>query len=143
MVVMRSILEEEPKELRTVRPDVPSQLVQIVRRALVKDRRQRYASAGEMARDLKDLQSEATPIRRPRLAITGVVVALLLIIALGAWYAVREYRVRWAREVAIPQIERFIADDNYLAAVDLAREAEKRIPNDVRLAALWPQMSGS
>ncbi len=37
-------------------------------------------------------------------------------------------------------IERFIAD-NYLAAVDLAREAEKRIPNNVRLAALWPQMS--
>jgi formylglycine-generating enzyme required for sulfatase activity/dienelactone hydrolase len=54
---------------------------------------------------------------------------------------VRERRIAWARDVAIPQIERFIADDNYLAAVDLAREAEKRIPNDARLAALWPEMS--
>ncbi len=43
--------------------------------------------------------------------------------------------------MAIPQIERYIANDNYLAAVDLAREAEKRIPGDATLMAFWPQIS--
>jgi serine/threonine protein kinase len=90
-VVMRSILEAEPKELRTFRPDVPSELAQIVRRALAKDRRERYASAGEMARDLTALQDGAKPSSRSRLAIPAVV-ALLLIVALGGWYVVRERR---------------------------------------------------
>jgi hypothetical protein len=137
--VMHSILEAEPKELKAIRPDLPAHLAQIIRRALVKDRRERYASAGEMARDLKAVEDGAPPTRRPLLAISAATV--LLIGALGAWYAVREYRARWARNVAIPHIERFIAEDNYLAGVDLAREAEKRIPGDVTLAALWPQMS--
>jgi dienelactone hydrolase len=140
MLVVRAILEAEPKELTSVRSDVPRELAQIVRRALAKDRRRRYASADEMARDLKALQSRATPVRQPLYAIPAAG-ALLLIVVLGLWYAVREYRARWARDVAIPQVERFIAEDNYLAAVDLAREAGKRIPNDVKLAELWPQMS--
>jgi len=138
--VMRAILETEPQELKTFQPDVPDELAQIVRRALAKDRRERYASAGEMARDLKALQDGARPTRRPLFTIPAAA-ALLLVAALSAWYGVREHRARWARDVAIPQIERFIGADDYLSAVDLAREAEKRIPNDVRLAALWPQMS--
>ena len=140
-VVMRSILETQPNALKTFRPDVPNELAQIVRRALAKDRRERYASAGEMARDLKALQDEVKPIGRSSRVATPAVVVLLLIATLGAWYFARERRARWARDVAIPRIERFIAEDNYLPAVDLAREAEKRIPDDVRLAALWPQMS--
>jgi formylglycine-generating enzyme required for sulfatase activity/dienelactone hydrolase len=66
---------------------------------------------------------------------------LLAVLALGGLYVVHERRVRWAREEAIPQIQQLIAEDNYLAAFDLARGAEKRIPNDAGLMALWPQMS--
>jgi formylglycine-generating enzyme required for sulfatase activity/dienelactone hydrolase len=138
--VMRAILDTEPPDLKTLQPDVPVALAQLARRALAKDRQERYVSAAEMALDLKALQEGAKPAPRRLLAIPPVA-AVLLVLTLVAWYAVRESRARWARNAAIPQIERLIAADDYLAALDLAREAEKRIPDDARLASLWPQMS--
>jgi len=139
-VVMHSILEAEPEELRKLRPGVPASLQRIVRRALAKDREARYASAGEMEQDLDTLRSEALTRPRPWRWIAAAAVLLAAVTMLG-WYLVREGRVRWAREEAIPQIQRLIEQDNYLAAFDLGREAEKRIPTDPGLKALWPQMS--
>ena len=100
-------------------PASPKGLAPIVRRALTKDRRERYATAGAMAQELKAVQESVKPKPRSRLAI-GAVAALLVVGAVGAWYAAREYRARWARDVAIPQIEKFIASDDYLSAFDLA-----------------------
>jgi serine/threonine protein kinase/cephalosporin-C deacetylase-like acetyl esterase len=137
-LMLASVLRDEPDWSRL--PASPKGLAPIVRRALTKDRRERYATAGAMAQELKAVQESVKPKPRSRLAI-GAVAALLVVGAVGAWYAAREYRARWARDVAIPQIEKFIASDDYLSAFDLAQEAEKRIPNDARLAALWPEMS--
>ncbi len=136
--MLASVLKDEPDWEQM--PSRVKRLLPIVRRALSKDLAERYASIGEMARDLEALRESAKPSSRSRLGIPTLV-AMLLIGMIGAWYAVREYQARWARDVAIPQIERFIAEDNYLAAIDLARQAEKWIPNDARLAALWPEMS--
>lgn len=137
-MILASVLRDEPDWSRF--PSHPKGLMSITRRALNKDHRERYSTAGAMALGLKALQDSVRPVLRSRLAI-GAVVAFFLVGTLGAWFAVREYRARWARNVAIPQIEKFIATDDYLPAFDLALEAEKRIPDDARLAALWPEMS--
>jgi formylglycine-generating enzyme required for sulfatase activity/dienelactone hydrolase len=138
-MVIRSILEAEPKDLKT-RRDLPIELTRVVRRALAKDPKARYSSADEMEKDLEVLRASQAPRRWPRFTIAAAA-ALLLFLGLGVWFVAQERRLQWVRDEAIPQIERLIAEDNYLAAFDLAKEAERRSSTDTRLAALWPEMS--
>lgn len=132
-----AILNEAPRDFGQA--VVPPKLKAIIRKLLEKDPTNRYQSAGELHKELEDLKTSLAPARP--LGFTIAAAAMLLMVALGVWYAAQEHRAQWARNVAIPQIERFIAADDYLAALDLAREAEKHIPNDVKLGQLWPQMS--
>jgi len=46
------VLHEEPKPIRTLRPDVPEQVAAVVQKAMAKDPEQRYASARELLTDL-------------------------------------------------------------------------------------------
>ncbi|MDQ3698320.1 MAG: protein kinase [Gemmatimonadota bacterium] len=61
--VLSAILGREPEPIATLRPDVPPELDALVMRALRKDRDGRYATAGEMARELAALRG--TPDERP------------------------------------------------------------------------------
>jgi formylglycine-generating enzyme required for sulfatase activity/dienelactone hydrolase len=126
----------------------------ILRKCLEKDARKRYQSAAGLYQDLLDYQKALTapapkavdlkellrPLRRPRIAICAVLVFLLLCIC-AYWLINRSAKVRWARK-ALPEIERLIGQDKYLAAFSLAREAEKYVSKDPMLAKLWPRMSG-
>jgi serine/threonine protein kinase len=53
----------------------------------------------------------------------------------------RSNKVRWARESALPEINRLIKKDDISAAFALARQIEEHIPNDPALTSLWPQIS--
>src|SRR5690606_34739819 len=55
-VVLRSILETEPRPVAEQRTDAPAALVEIVQRALQKQRERRYPSAREMLKDLDHLK---------------------------------------------------------------------------------------
>ena len=76
----------------------------------------------------------------PRVAAPLLLVALVMSLG-GFWLWNRGADARWAREEAVPEIMRFIEEDDYLAAFELAEEAERHIPEDPILADLWPQMS--
>jgi TolB-like protein len=54
--VMTSILEKEPRPLTSYIRQAPAELQQIIRKALRKDRRQRYRSAHELLEALKNLR---------------------------------------------------------------------------------------
>ncbi|MEP6707989.1 MAG: protein kinase [Pyrinomonadaceae bacterium] len=56
--VLASILRTEPLPLQRHSPDIPHELQRIVRKALRKDREERYHLAKELALDLKDLRRE-------------------------------------------------------------------------------------
>ena len=56
-----SIVNEEPEPLDTPRPDLPPHLVQVVARALRKDRCERYTSAAEFRIDLETVAEGRTP----------------------------------------------------------------------------------
>ncbi|MCA1642932.1 MAG: protein kinase [Acidobacteria bacterium] len=58
---LRATLEEEPPPLGTQRDDVPLELEGIARRALAKDRAERYQSAREMGEDLRRLSARLDP----------------------------------------------------------------------------------
>ncbi len=132
-------------------PELPPKLDGIIARAVEKDREKRYASARAMFDDLESLKEElnlsashgvpvAQVVRRPRVVIPAIAVALL-IIAAATWWSRRQARIHWAREQALPQIIQLIDNSKYTAAYALAEQAEKYIPADPALERLWPEMS--
>ncbi|MHC4429983.1 MAG: SUMF1/EgtB/PvdO family nonheme iron enzyme, partial [Planctomycetota bacterium] len=62
---------------------------------------------------------------------------LLLVVAAGAvWLGIRASRVRWARDVALPEIARLAESQDFDAALTLVRRAAAYIPDDARLREL-------
>jgi len=146
--IMSAILRENPAPPRKLRPEVPSELGDILQRCLEKNRDLRYPSGAELHKELAACQARLAArqaglraaLRRPRIAVPAAVLAIALL-ALVTWLGVQSYRVRWARTEALPEIARLIEAENYGAAYGLAQQAEKYIPNDPILAKLWPNMS--
>ena len=149
--VIHNIIHEEPKQLKAIVPKVPEEFERIIRRALKKKVEDRYGSAAEMLADLKklhaDLEKEKAGvfnlrsffriIRKPLVAVPSA----LVLIALGFLiYSVlnRQAKVRWANNVALPEITRLAYEGDYLAAFGLACRAEKYISTDPRLVKAWP-----
>jgi tRNA A-37 threonylcarbamoyl transferase component Bud32/tetratricopeptide (TPR) repeat protein len=92
-----AILHQQPTPLRTIRPDLPEGVEQIVLKALEKDRQLRYQTAADVRVDLQRQQRStdqnaaaisavAVPQRRSkRTLLAGTAAALAAIIAAGYW----------------------------------------------------------
>ena len=134
--VITSILRDQPPPVRSARPGAPAEVDAIIQRALAKDPAGRYPDAAAMRAELAT--AHARLIRPPDSAWRGpkvlVPVGVLLIAAIsfGAWQMVQSRRARWARQVAIPEIERLAMTERSLTALPLAREAERYAPDEVR-----------
>ena len=159
--ILYALVHGEPKPLKEAQPGLAPGLLNIVERALKKDRKARYASAAEMASDLKryrdslktEESSVLTPraflraIRRPKIAVPAAV-CLILLCAAGAWLFQRQSRIRWAREQALPEIERLVlatelGSADLPKAYKLATQAEKYISGDPALSGLLARCSGA
>lgn len=117
----------------------------------------RIQDAGELAHRLRSLEKrhaereaehkakkEAERHRKRRKVALISVPAVLVFLGLcvvGVWFFNRAAKLRWARQVAIPEIKRLIDQDDYYTAFTLAREAEKYISNDPTLTELRPRIS--
>jgi formylglycine-generating enzyme required for sulfatase activity/dienelactone hydrolase len=152
---IHNILNADPTPVTQLRPEVPSEIDRIVQKTLEKDQRFRYQSAAELLTALIEFESNATS--RERAASTRsvfgkwirlqrwAVPAFVIVIVVGSLLAAALYRasnVRWAKKM-VPEISRLADQDQYVAALALAREAERYIPDDVQLAKLWPVISVS
>ncbi|HMD87008.1 MAG TPA: SUMF1/EgtB/PvdO family nonheme iron enzyme [Terriglobia bacterium] len=87
------------------------------------------------------------PVRRARNPRTAVS-ALIFLVAIGLlahWFLNRQAKIRWARQEALPQIERLLEEGDFwrdtTAAYALAEKAEAYIPHDPRLAELFSKIS--
>jgi len=153
--LLHSIIHEKPQRLRSVNPEVPPELERIVHRALEKKPESRYSAAKAMLEDLKKYRdalrsAESKPFnvgvilqraRTPRIAIPALV---LLLVAgfLGYWFLRRQANIHWAREKALPEVARLIAEnDDVNDAYKLAVQAEAFIPQDTTLTALFSKCS--
>ena len=63
-----SLLHDLPPSLSTVNPDLPRDLIRVVERAMEKEPKRRYASAGELVSDLRGIAAEK-PGRAKRFSI--------------------------------------------------------------------------
>ncbi len=155
VALMHSIVHNEPAALHAIRHDVPLEVERIILRALEKQREKRYQSAAAVLEDLKTyhatlsasqeagepaLRVVGRQLRRPIVAASTV--ALVLLILAGATVGLRRYaHVRWARDVALPEIVRLADKGEIGAAFRLARQAERYIPGDPLLRKQVQAMS--
>ncbi len=154
--ILYSVVHEEPKPLKEIKRDLPLELQQIITRALKKKPESRYASAAEMLKDLKkyqdilqaeelgalNLRTLLRRIRKPRVVIPALIV-ILAIALIAVWFFNRQAKIRWAREEALPEIERLV-EEKWRDLTDpyrLAGEAEDYIPNDPKLIELISRCS--
>ncbi len=158
VAVIHAILHEDPRPLKDLTPTLPQDLQRVVSRALKKNLDARYPSADAMLDDLRttretlraatapvvDLRSLARRLVRPQVAVPMIVVLGLLVL-LGVRLTEHRARVRWARQVALPEIAQSIDDNdvwrNLVPAYRLAEEAEAVLGDDPDLAALFARCS--
>jgi len=141
--VLRAITEEPLPPARGLRPELPAQAEKILERALEKDPERRYRSAAELGQDAQELMlrmSGAVPAAEqtgrstvPRWVLVVVLLAFAATAAAGLWLYKRTMERRWARDVAIPQIDHLINVRQPLGAFDLMQRAEKDLPGDRNL----------
>jgi pimeloyl-ACP methyl ester carboxylesterase len=163
--MISGILRDDPPLLSEHRAALPQALEQAVRKLLAKEPDQRFQSMRDARAELEGAKrdllgaelldragAEASvvstrgglmrSIRRPRLAIPLLLLAAGLTAA-GLWWANHQAKIRWARQDALPEIQRIIGASwrDYTDAYELALEAEKYIPDDPRLAELFSRCS--
>jgi eukaryotic-like serine/threonine-protein kinase len=154
-VILHAIVEAEPKPLRQLKSDIPAGLQKIVDRAMKKRRADRYASATEIAADLRkyldtrraeeagffNLKSLAKRMKRPAYFIPAA--AVLIAIGFFAYRHIdRNAHVRWARQVALPEIQRLYQDSQFSEALKVASRAECYIPKDPAFREILSQIAG-
>jgi len=92
-VIFNSILEKAPVSPALLNPDLPPKMVEIISKALEKDRKLRYQSAADMRADLERLRQGGAPelerLRRgsrgQRWALTGIGATMVLFVTLAAF----------------------------------------------------------
>lgn len=154
--VLYSVVHEEPKPLKAIKPDIPVELQQIIYNALKKKRESRYSSTSEMLKDLKkyqnilraeelgafNLRTFLRRIRKPRVAIPAIC-AVLVISLVAFWFFNRQANIRWARQEILPEVERLVEENwrDFTEPYKLAEMAEEYIPNDPKLSELFSKCS--
>jgi dienelactone hydrolase/predicted Ser/Thr protein kinase len=151
--ILYSIVHEDPKPLRALKPDVPLELQQIIDRSLKKKPDARYRSASELLKDLKNALDRLTAggrgafslraffglIRKPVVAVPAAVTIAALAVALVGFFH-RQAKIRWARDTAVPEIRKLVEEQQFRAAFDLAEQAAKIIRREPQLLELLPQV---
>jgi eukaryotic-like serine/threonine-protein kinase len=147
--VLYGIVHSEPEPVARGRSDIPEELQRIVGKMLAKDVAARYQSARDLVNDLESLRGGAAQagsgsprgfIGWPKVVAIGLGI---LVVAGGVigWTIHKAAGARWARETAIPGIVNLADADKYADAFALAGEAERKIPNDPKLAELLLRIS--
>jgi eukaryotic-like serine/threonine-protein kinase len=154
--VLDAILNRNPVPPRRLYPGCPAGLERIIQKMLEKEPSRRYQSAAQLCADLRQLKQDSdsaklqaglfTPKAMLRsalkLRVAIPVLLLLVVLVLSSIYFIRRQAdINWARNTALPEIERLVRDYNYAQAYDMALKAEAFIPGDPKLTDLLSSCS--
>jgi eukaryotic-like serine/threonine-protein kinase len=148
-----SILHATPAALSLVNPQIPSDLDQVIRKALEKSPDKRFASAAEMRAKFESIrqrrliessssQQIVQVVRKPSFLLAAFCVLAIAAIAAGLIY--RHYaRIRWVHEVALPQLEKLALEGKGVAFYRLMEQAKRYSPGDSAVTKreeknVWP-----
>ncbi len=145
--IIYSIINEEPKAITALRSDVPSDLAALVSRCLQKDVAMRCNSMHEIIETLAPMTGQQSPkgaiqlkdiarfLRKPVVLVPVLIVVAGIVALLYSYLSTRQ-RVNWAREEAIPAIEKLGPEDRWSEVFTLLRAAQEAIPDDPTLGKL-------
>ena len=133
--ILHAIVHEEPRAVKALRPGFPAEIAGIIRKALAKDPDRRYASAREMASDLRRLEgamgADAHPTakrlsfrRRPRPVWIAAGAVSLAAIAVAIWLLGRPGMAFENRDrLMVADVENLSGDSVFDLALRTAIEA--------------------
>jgi predicted esterase len=139
--VLSAILRDAPPPPRTLRPDLPRELEQVVRRCLEKEPGQRHPGTGVLVEALRRCEEGLAPRSGAALAIGRggrVAAAALLLLGLGAaaWFGLRDRVVRWQERETIARAAELTESGELYEAWRLARGLAERLPGDPEVAGM-------
>jgi serine/threonine protein kinase len=154
--LLHQILEEEPRPLRQIDRSIPIELETIVLKALAKAPEERYATAGEMAADLRRFLDERPILarrpsllerarkwtrRHPAIVASAFVVLAFFVVGLATATALVWREKALTHEAYARERQRADEAEKHLqlaqdVADDLIRVAEDEVPDDPRLQGL-------
>ncbi len=148
---------DPPPDPRSINSEISAEFAGLILRCLEKQREARYQTAEALlaeidhirhpaaeAASLFNLPSLLRQLRRPVVAVPTIL-AVVGLVCLAVWYSQRKADVRWAREVAMPEIERLMAENdvwrNLIEPYRWAERAEAMLGDDPQLQELFSQVS--
>jgi tRNA A-37 threonylcarbamoyl transferase component Bud32/dienelactone hydrolase len=141
--LLKAVSQEAPPSLRDIRPELPLSVESLVSRALTKELPARYQTAAAMGRDVSAIlaaistpgvASDGSALRLKLRLLVPALLCIAILIAGGAWYAVRSAHRTWAREKAPLAIDSLHDANLRLVAFHLLQKAERYLPGDTTLA---------
>jgi serine/threonine protein kinase/formylglycine-generating enzyme required for sulfatase activity/predicted esterase len=164
--VIAQILTSSPQPLRRLNAAIPADLERLVTRALAKKPEDRFASAEEMLGELRRLREEisfaaklkehsgrmaialsgfswralAENLRAPSRKLLVVLSATVVVSAVSAWWSVRFYQQRQARQMLL-RLEQLANEQKHFEAYDLARVIAQRLPEESAVVRLMATIS--
>lgn len=152
--VITQILNKEPLRPRQIDRRIPTDLETICGKAIEKNPDRRYASAGELAEDLRRyLDGRVIKAKPPgvtdrvvklvgrRKVATALTVGMVLALAFAGSIAWTHYTTRWAQQDAMVLIDELIEKNEYYEALAVAQKAARYLPDDPLLQNRWPSVS--
>jgi eukaryotic-like serine/threonine-protein kinase len=154
--VFDEILHNNPIPPRRLNAVCPAGLERVIQKALEKDPSRRCQSAAQLCADLQQLKQDSDTsdrhaaqfapkaLLRSALRLRIAIPVLLVLTALvssSVYFIRRQANINWARNTALPEIERLARDYSFSRAYDLAVKAEAFIPGDPKLTNLLSNCS--
>ena len=143
LAIMRSIADDRPRTLSTVRSEVPPALDSIIERALQKRAGDRYASAHHLLEELESLRgsigesataavARAATASRASLNKRSMAIAAAALVVLAAaslWFAARSTRARHT-QVVVDEIRTMVEQDRFYEALRRLRTLPPDVASD-------------
>ncbi len=147
--IIYSILNENPKSITELRRDIPSQLLNILKKTMHKNPNERYLVIEELIGDLKEYQKQylrmdneisitrsIQKIFSKPIFIIPIVFIIGLILLILFYLFPQKAEKRWAEELALIEIEKYLDAEDYPRAFTLVKRAEKYISEDPKFIEL-------
>jgi serine/threonine protein kinase len=155
--VLDAILNRNPLPPRRLNAGCPAGREHIIHKSLEKEPSRRYQSAAQLCADLLQLKRDSDSSGRQaallapkallrsalrlRIAIPAFLI-LAALIFLSIYYIKRQANIGWARNTALPEVERMVRSNlQNFEAFSLALKAEAYIPSNPKLTDLLSQCS--